>query len=279
MTAAAPVSAQSDEGIVREVMALPWLDSGSGDISGVASIAATPEARFIGGDSAARFIELSGNPPRPDASIVAPNDLRWFSVYQYDDVGYVSDDEKVDADALMKTLKESEPAENAERRRLGLDELYITGWAVKPHYDPVSHNLEWGLNIRSSEPGVPDVVNYTTRHLGRGGYVSSILVTSPETFDEDLAEFRGVDGKLSFNSGNHYSEFREGDKVAGYGIAALVAGGAGAAAVKSGAAKGFFAALLLALKGFGKALIVGIAALFLGAAKLIFGRKNREAEE
>ena len=47
-------------------------------------------------------------------------------------------------------------------------------------------------------------------------------------FDKLLAGFE-------FATGNRYAEWVKGDKVAAYGLTALVAGGVGAAAVKSGA--------------------------------------------
>lgn len=262
----------SQEQVAREIQSLAWVDSGHGAVADVASINASTQARVLVGQPVTRFIELTGNPPRNGATIVAPNDLHWFSVYEYQDVGFVSDKDAVDADALMKSLKETEPNENAERRRLGLDDLTITDWAVKPHYDAATRNLEWGLKIHSSLG--EDVINYTTRHLGRGGFVSSILVSSPETFQSDLAEFRANDTKLVFNPGSNYTEFREGDKVAGYGLAALVAGGAAAAAVKSGVGKG----ILVALAAFWKFILAGVVALFAGVAKF-FRRDTETAQE
>jgi len=41
-------------------------------------------------------------------------------------------------------------------------------------------------------------------------------------------------GGFSYSSGYKYAEWRSGDKVAAYGLTALVAGGAGVALVKSG---------------------------------------------
>jgi uncharacterized membrane-anchored protein len=84
----------------------------------------------------------------------------------------------------MKSLKDNQDAANTKRKEQGLPLLYISGWAVRPHYDPTSHNLEWGLKLKQSD-GV-ELINYTTRHLGRGGYISSVLVSSPETFDREL---------------------------------------------------------------------------------------------
>lgn len=257
----------------REISSMPWADKGQGSIANVAAISATSHARVLSGDAVARFIQLTGNPPDDGATIVAPKDLRWFSVYDYHDVGYVSDKDAVDADALMKSLKDEEPAQNAQREKMGLDDLNITDWAVRPHYDPATHNLEWGLKIHSSSG--QDVINYTTRHLGRGGFVSSVLVSSPETFQQDLAEFRESDTQLAFNPGSSYAEFRSGDKVAGYGLAALVAGGVTAAAVKSGAAKGILAGIL----ALWKVILAGVVAAFAGVAKFfrrIFGHAQEE---
>jgi uncharacterized membrane-anchored protein len=266
-------STQSQEQIGREIIAMPWMETGNGAVANVASVEATPKSRVLVGDPASRFIEISGNPPHPGSTIVAPKNLSWFAVYQFHDVGYVTDKDTIDADAMMKGLRDEEPAENAEREKMGLDDLTITDWAVKPHYDSATHNFEWGLKIHSSRGD--DVINYTTRHLGRGGYVSSILVSSPETFERDLAEFRISDAKLAFNPGSTYAEFRDGDKVAGYGLAALVVGGAAAAAVKSGAGKGILAGLVVFWKFIAAAFVAALAA----AGKFFRRLFGRTAEE
>lgn len=278
---AAPAAAQSqssaadqqEQQAAREIIAMPWIDSGQGAVGNVAAIDASKDARVLSGDAVARFIQLSGNLPDPGATIVAPKDLHWFSIYDYSDVGYVTDKDKIDADALMKSLKEEQDAANSKREEQGLPQLTITDWAVMPHYDPSTHNLEWGLKLRSST-GVENI-NYTTRHLGRGGYISSTLVSSPTTFQSDLTEFRASDSKLAFDPGSTYAEFRSGDKVAGYGLAALIVGGAGAAVVKSGAAKGILAGLL----AFWKFILAGILAAFAAARKFfrrLFGFSTEE---
>jgi uncharacterized membrane-anchored protein len=264
---------QQQEQVAREITAMPWIKNGQATIGNVASIEASKHASVLSGPSVARFIELSGNLPEDGATIVAPKDLHWFSIYDYSDVGYVTDKDAVDADALMKSLKDDQEAANGQREQQGLDQLTIVDWAVLPHYDATTHNLEWGLKIRASS-GVENI-NYTTRHLGRGGYVSSVLVSSPETFQKDLAEFRAGDTKLAFDPGSTYGEFRNGDKTAGYGLAALILGGAGAAVVKSGAAKGILAGLL----AFWKIIAAGVVAAFAAAAKFfrrLFGRGETE---
>jgi uncharacterized membrane-anchored protein len=57
---------------------------------------------------------------------------------------------------------------------------------------------------------------------------------------------------FSYKSGKTYAEFRPGDKIAQYGLAALIGGGAGAAAVKLG----LFGALWKFIAKRGKALVL-----------------------
>jgi uncharacterized membrane-anchored protein len=90
------------------------------------------------------------------------------------------------------------------------------------------------------EPTVSGVtVNYTIRLLGRTGVMNAVLVSSPSSLDNDIKAFKASLGNFSFTQGQRYSEFRAGDKVAEYGLAALIVGGAAAAAAKSGAFKAF----------------------------------------
>lgn len=77
-------------------------------------------------------------------------------------------------------------------------------------------------------------MNYTVRILGRSGVMNAILVTTPETLLTDLQEFRTALNGYDFVAGQRYAEFKQGDKVAEYGLAALIIGGAAAAAAKSG---------------------------------------------
>jgi uncharacterized membrane-anchored protein len=69
--------------------------------------------------------------------------------------------------------------------------------------------------------------------------MSAMLVSDPTSLDEDIRAFKASLTGFNFNQGQTYSEFRSGDKVAEYGLAALIVGGAAAVAVKSGAFKAF----------------------------------------
>jgi uncharacterized membrane-anchored protein len=266
--AALPAQAQQPRDgntIIQELQKLAWQRGpGEGAIAGKAKIKIPEGFAFLDDRNTGRFLELMGNPPRSGHYMIAPARLDWFAVFSFDPVGYVKDDEKIDAEALLKTLKESDAPGNEERKRLGMTPVYTDGWHVPPHYDSSTKRLEWGLRLRD-ERGRTNV-NYTSRLLGRSGVMSAVLVTSTESLNEDMKAFNGALGGFEFVAGEKYAEFKSGDKIAEYGLAALVVGGAAAAAAKSGL-----------LKSLGKFLWVIIGGAIAGGWALLrklFGRKE-----
>lgn len=225
------------------------------------------KVQFLDEKNSRRFLELTGNLPEDGSFIVVDNENGWWADFSFNPSGYVKEGEKIDPDALLKTLKENDGPANEERKRLGLGELHTEGWYVAPHYDEKTKQLEWGLKLRS-EHGVS--LNYTIRLLGRTGVMSATLVSSPETLDADVASFRKILQGYDFNDGEKYSEFRAGDHVAEFGLAALVTGGAAAIATK----KGFWAAAALFLAKMWKLVAVGGIAVLAGLKSLF---KKKEA--
>lgn len=239
-----------------------------GKVGDKATIKVPDGYAFLDARDTARFLELMGNPPpRSDHFAIAPKSLGWFAVFSFDPVGYVKDDEKIDAEALLASLRESDGPVNKERQRLGMGALYTDGWQVAPHYDTQTKRLEWGTRLRTDSNEY--VINYTSRLLGRTGVMSAVLVADPKTLARDTSEFKTVLRGYDYVAGEKYTEFKSGDKVAAYGLGALVVGGAAAAAAKSGL-----------LKSLGKALwliIAGVGAGAWGLIKALFGRKKNDA--
>lgn len=213
-----------------------------------------------------RFLELTGNVPEDGAYTLLSQYHGWFAVFQFDDTGFVKDEDKIDPEALLKTLREQEDASNKERADRKLDTLTIEGWAVPPHYDPASHNLEWGTILKSSD-GERNI-NYSTRVLGRHGVLRAILVTDPDKLSAELPDFRQSLAGVRFNGGERYADYKSGDKVAEYGLAALITGGAAAAVVKTG----LLAVILKGAAAFIKPIIAAIVAAF-AAFRRAFRRK------
>jgi uncharacterized membrane-anchored protein len=200
-----------------------------------------------------RFLVMNGNLPGSQQRwLIAPDSLDWFAVLDFDPVGYVKDDEKIDADDLMKNMKAGNQASAEERRKQGLARLDLVGWYVPPHYDTATRRLEWGTRLQADGG---EVVNYTSRLLGRTGVTSAILVADPQTFDTAVKEFKTLLGNFEYLPGERYAEYKEGDRIAEYGLAALVAGGAAAAAFKF---KGLWKLIGVAVLGGGAAVWAGV---------------------
>lgn len=218
---------------------------------------------FADGDGARKIMEASQNPTDgSELGFVSPANEDWFILYEFDEVGYIRDDEKgsLDADAMLDSIKNGTEESNKERRRRGWPTMKILGWEQKPRYNETTHNLEWA--IRGESDGSP-VINYNTRMLGRGGVMRVTLVTDPSKLAPALPKFKNVLAGFSFTQGHRYAEYLPGDKAAQYGLSALVVGGASAVAVKTGLFKWLW-----------KAIVVGVAAV--GAFfKNLFSRKKK----
>jgi uncharacterized membrane-anchored protein len=258
--------AQRDPGqIIQELQQLAWQRApGEGTIGAKAKIRIPEGYAFLDERNTRRFLELMGNPPRDNHYLIAPANLDWFAVFSFDPVGYVKDDERIDAGELLESLKKGDAPGNEERKRLGMAPIYTDGWHVPPHYDSSTKRLEWGMRLRDDRGAKH--VNYTSRLLGRSGVMSAVLVSSPQTLDDDMKAFNGALAGYQFVAGEQYAEFKSGDKIAEYGLAALVVGGAAAAAAKAGL-----------FKSLGKFLWVIIGGGLMGGWALVkkfFGRKE-----
>lgn len=248
----------------EELRKLAWqVGPTEGRISAQATIRVPKGYLFLDEKNTRRFLELAGNPPKDGHYLFAPDSLKWFSVFSFNPSGYVKDDEKIDPDELLKTLKESDGPSNEERKRLGMHLLYTDGWQVPPHYDVQTKRLEWGMRLRQQDGQM--IVNYTSRLLGRSGVMSAILVSDVGSLSNDTQEFKTALQQFRYVAGEQYSEFKQGDKIAEYGLAALILGGAAAVATKKGfwaVIGGFLAAFWKLLAGLAVAAMAGLGSLF-----------------
>lgn len=189
-----------------------------------------------------KYLELNQNVPDGTSVLVAPENLGWSAYLEFLDEGYVKDDEEIDADALLKSLQEATEAGNEERRKRGWQELHVVGWATPPTYNKDTRRLEWAARSRSVNG---EGVNFFTKILGRRGHTSVQMVGDPAALKENESELNALLGDFTYGAGDSYADFKPGDKVAEYGLAAMVLGGAAAVATKKGfwgVLAGFFAA-------------------------------------
>ena len=239
-----------------------WVREGTGKLGTMAEVAIPKGYRFTSSSGTQKMLQMYDNiPSSNELGMLTTEGLGPWIIFEFNDVGYVKDDDKdeLNADKLMETLRAGQEEGNKRRREMGVGELELLGWAVPPRYNAQTHNLEWATRIRSKDGG-GESINYNTRLLGRKGVMEVALVCAPDEMDNLMPEYQRIMTGHKYITGESYAEYRAGDKVAQYGLAALVAGGAAVAAGKMG----LFAKLSTLFAKLGKGIIVVIVAV--GAA-------------
>jgi len=224
---------------------IAWVDGpATAQLGDIAEIKVPAGYRFTGKDGTRTFLEMTGNPPSgEELGTIVPRSKSeddqefWFVIFEFQDTGYVKDDDrdKLDPDGLLKTIRDNTEDANKERLRRGWLPYHIRGWYKPPFYDTQTRNLTWAMQGYSTNQGKEEAsVNYSVRILGRRGTMSVDLVLDPALVDSVVPKFDKLLTGFSYLHGSAYSDFRAGDKVAEYGLATLVAGGATAIAAKTG---------------------------------------------
>jgi uncharacterized membrane-anchored protein len=215
---------------------------------------------FADGDNTRTFMETIGNPATDmEVGCLAPDHLQWFLVFEFNPVGFVSDDEKdsLDEDALLESIIKSTEKSNKVRERRGITPIEVQGWHTTPQYNSQTHNLEWAIKAMSDGESL---INHNTRILGRNGVMEVTFVGEHYDLSTKLnAAKRALNG-FHYTQGNRYEEYVQGDKIAKYGLGALIAGGTAAVALKSGLLRWLWKIIVVA--------VIGVGAFF----KKLFGR-------
>ena len=243
---------------------------------GIAKIHLPNGFRFLDPKNAEVVLsKIWGNPPGAKTlGMLVPTDISpasasaWAVILTYDEDGYVKDDdaEKIDYTKLLKEMQESTTEASKEREKQGFGSIQLIGWATPPRYDKSSHKMYWAKELKF-DGSDENTLNYNIRLLGRRGVLVLNAVAGMEQLPAIQSATPTLLSMIDFQEGHRYSDFdSSSDKVATYGLAALVAGGI---ATKAGLFKGLFVALLAAKKF----VIMGVIAI--GAyLKKVFGKKS-----
>lgn len=245
---------------------------------GIATLRVPEGWRYLGpADAEKLLVQGWGNPPGTGAlgmlfpAGVSPlADEGWGVVITFDEDGYVEDDDAagIDYSKLLGEMQEETRGSNPARKEQGSPTVDLVGWAEPPHYDAATHKLFWAENLRF-EGSEGNTLNYKVRVLGRRGVLVLNAVSSMGQLADVRRDMQQVIGFTDFNQGHRYADYTPGtDKVAAYGIGALVAG---KVAAKAGLFKGLLA-LLLAGKKF---VVIGVLALAAFVRKLFFGGEEK----
>ena len=245
---------------------------------GIATLQLSDKFQYIDPKAAETLlVDGWGNPPGNETlGMVIPTDINpvdregWGVVITYDEDGYVkdSDADTLDYGKLLKQMQKQTADENEQREKQGYPAMTLVGWAETPTYDKQNHKFYWAKEYSSAGSQV-DSLNYNIRVLGRKGVLVLNAVAGMDQLGMIKNEMPTLLAETEFNSGSRYQDFdSKTDRVAEYGLAALLVGGVGVAAKAGLFAKLF--AMLLALKKF-----VVIGAVAIGAfIKKLFGKKS-----
>ena len=248
---------------------------------GLATLSVPEGFRYLNGADANKVIvNLWGNPPgqqplgllMPDMSPISRD--AWAVIITYNEDGYVKDNDaaKIDYSNLLRQMQKSIHDANSERTKQGYPTMELIGWAEPPRYDSATHKLYWAKELKfGNETG--NTLNYNIRMLGRRGVLVLNAVASMDQLSQIEQKTPEILSAIDFNPGNRYADFSaaSGDKVATYGLAALVAGGV---AAKLGLFKGLWV-LILGAKKFIIIAALAVAAWF----RKLFGKKPPATNE
>jgi uncharacterized membrane-anchored protein len=111
-------SSQAQSQAVNEMAALNWVKApNTVKITERANMKLTGSLLYLDEIETNKFLKLTGNLPSNGSYTLLNGKDNWFSIFHFTAEGYVKDDEKIDANALLKALKEGNEAGLAERKK------------------------------------------------------------------------------------------------------------------------------------------------------------------
>lgn len=232
---------------------------------------------YLSPDDAERvLVDAWGNPPGiKSLGMIVPANASplsqsgWGVIITFDKDGHVKDGDadSIKYDELLKDMQEAVNDNNSARQKQGYAPMQLVGWAETPRYDKASHKLYWAkeLEIGSNQE---HTLNYNVRVLGREGVLVLNAVAGMKQIADIKRAMPDVVKAAEFTEGHRYADFNNTtDRVAEYGIAALVAGGVAAKL-------GFFGKLFAVLLAFKKVIVLAVVGGGAAVRKL-FNRKPK----
>jgi uncharacterized membrane-anchored protein len=230
-------------------------------------------------DTKTVLVQLWGNPEGSRTlGMLVPSgfdpmtDESWAVIMTFEEDGFVKDDDaaKIDYKEMLEEMKESTRESSKERVKEGYGAIELIGWAAPPRYDAVAKKLYWAKELKFGD-SAENTLNYNIRLLGRRGVLVLNAVAGINQLKTVEEATPAILTAVNFQDGHRYADFNEStDKVATYGLAALVAGGIAAKA-------GLFKGLIVAALAMKKFLIIGLIALFVGIKKIWSWIQGRNA--
>ena len=253
------------ERIERTIVTKPGLIS----LGSLATLDLQPGSCFVPPDSTKDFMMALGNTFSGEVlgMIVAGSNDEWnldiMIVLESSPSGHIldADANKLDANAILESIRSRTEAANVERKNKSQGELKVVGCDEPPYYDQSKRLLVWSINTVDFDNGAS--INYNQNMLGRDTLLRMVALGSVD--NSKIKKFaKSAASNITYNPGKRYEDYQPGvDKVAEYGLAALIAG---IAAKKLG-----FFALIIAFLVKGWKVILLICVFFGGTIYKLLG--------
>ena len=258
---------------LKELGEMNWLVGADGFQAESSHSTVRPPAGFstLLGKEALRYEYLINGVEFPQTEFVVYNPEDHVEVaIEFRPEGFVKDNDwaDIDPDDFLKQLIDGQREANKVRLANGHEPFDVIGWIEKPTYDSKTHVAHYVLELGDDQEHWPNAVAVK---LGREGYHKFIWVGDIDQYKKNGRQvLASVLEGHSYDEGYRYADFKQGDAVAAYGIAGLVAAVAGVKLGK-GLLAGGLAFLAIAGKKFA-ILIVPLAAGLWAGVKRFFRR-------
>jgi len=217
-----------------------WLRARTAMLPGPQTILLQDQARlelpdghgFVAADEATALMAALGNDTGSGliGLILPMGEPAWMMTVDYIAAGHVDDNDARgwQPDALLAALKRGTAAGNARRTVLGLPPLAVSGWLDVPTYDAATQRLSWSAATTADTATDAATINLNTVILGREGYLALNLIANAAQLATARHAAEALVARIRFNAGRRHQDFERGhDRVARYGLSALVDGTAG----------------------------------------------------
>ena len=263
----------------QELSNLPWeFEAITYPLAKSGSTLQLPEGlRLVRGAAARRLLFLTQGTEFPDAEayLFDPVDETQV-ILAHVETGYVTLDDwdTLDNDDLLRVIKEKTAEANGARRAHGISPLEIKGWLDQPRLDRHTATAYWSLLAQEeTEQGTQRTVNATALKLGRYGFEQLTWVGSIDQYMGSKTSLPQIIKAHNYDLGTGYADYSIGDRLAGFGIASLVAVAAGG---ESKAGKSILAVIVAVILAFAKKFIILPIMVAVGAVWGLFAKTKRK---
>lgn len=235
MAAAAGATSQgpypeTQDALDAEYAKLTWIEEPGSYKLEASNSAVTlgPGRSLLAGADAERLLFLMNAVQFPNTEAVLYDDESGVMVtFEFFEEGFVKDGDWTDVEAsqLLEDIRAGTEEANREREKYGISTMTVSGWAEEPNYDPETNTVRWAIEFAE---GDGSTINATALSLSRYGYEQLTWVGTREQYAQLSGLLTTALDSHVFDDGHRYADFQDGDKVAAYGVAALVAAATGA---------------------------------------------------